>query len=367
MCRLPFIEHTVDLKSDGMKKLVNILKISIAISFGLCQNLTAQEQNPHGEDFAIDCKDCHSADSWEIDMKKLDFDHNRRTSFSLDGQHEILECKACHEDLSFQNTETGCVDCHTDVHNMSVGNDCARCHSAESWLVNDVQSLHEQNGFTLVGAHAVLSCVDCHIQDNPLQWDRIGNECKDCHMEEYNSAQEPNHIVAGFSTECVVCHEPNQYEWGRGNAHFFFPLEGGHNLDNCSSCHVDAANNVFSGLTQRCADCHQDDYNSAQNPNHVNSNFSLDCTECHSIFGWSPANFRSHDNLYFPIYSGNHQGEWGNDCRSCHLDPTDYSQFSCIDCHEHNDPGDLAGEHGGVSGYIYESQACYNCHPNGDS
>ncbi len=71
-----------------------------------------------------------------------------------------------------------------------------------------------------------------------------------------------------------------------------------------------------------------------------------------------------HDGLYFPIFSGKHDNEW-NTCDECHTTPGNYNMFSCIECHEHDNPGDLADEHDEVSGYVYESNACYTCHPNG--
>jgi len=76
-----------------------------------------------------------------------------------------------------------------------------------------------------------------------------------------------------------------------------------------------------------------------------------------------PANF-DHDKDFFPIYSGEHQGEW-NECSDCHIGGN-LNSFSCIDCHEHNDPNDLADEHDDVNGYQYSSPACLQCHPNGD-
>jgi hypothetical protein len=77
-----------------------------------------------------------------------------------------------------------------------------------------------------------------------------------------------------------------------------------------------------------------------------------------------PSTF-DHDDLFFPIYSGKHDGEW-DECSDCHTEPTNYSVFSCITCHEHNQ-SEMDNEHREVSGYVYDSDACYNCHPNGDS
>jgi hypothetical protein len=80
---------------------------------------------------------------------------------------------------------------------------------------------------------------------------------------------------------------------------------------------------------------------------------------------WDDAEeFTQHDALYFPIYSGEHRNEWDNNCQSCHITPGNFTSFSCIDCHEHNQP-EMNDEHDDVSGYIYQSEACYSCHPNG--
>jgi hypothetical protein len=85
--------------------------------------------------------------------------------------------------------------------------------------------------------------------------------------------------------------------------------------------------------------------------------------ECHSQNAWTPATF-DHDSKYFPIYSGEHAGEW-NQCSECHTTQNNYTLFSCIDCHEHNQT-DMDSKHiGEVSGYVYQSTACYDCHPNG--
>ena len=71
----------------------------------------------------------------------------------------------------------------------------------------------------------------------------------------------------------------------------------------------------------------------------------------------------NHDSQYFPIYSGKHQGEW-NTCADCHKTATNYSQFSCIDCHEHNQ-SDMQSKHSDVANYTWTSAACYSCHPKG--
>ena len=93
--------------------------------------------------------------------------------------------------------------------------------------------------------------------------------------------------------------------------------------------------------------------------------FPTDCTACHSQNTWTPSTF-NHDDMYFPIYSGRHEGEW-NLCSDCHFNPNNYSLFSCIDCHEHDNQSQVDDDHQGVSGYQYNSNACYDCHPTGEN
>ena len=106
------------------------------------------------------------------------------------------------------------------------------------------------------------------------------------------------------------------------------------------------------------------DYNATTDPNHSSTQFPTDCAECHSTSAWNPSTF-NHDQMYFRIYSGTHNGEW-NSCTDCHTNPNDFSQFSCIDCHEHDNQNSVNNDHNGVSGYSYNSAACFNCHPNGN-
>ncbi|HOY04923.1 MAG TPA: hypothetical protein PLO67_05950, partial [Saprospiraceae bacterium] len=86
---------------------------------------------------------------------------------------------------------------------------------------------------------------------------------------------------------------------------------------------------------------------------------------CHTTSAWTPSNW-NHDQQYFPIYSGNHDGEW-DDCIECHTTPNNYALFSCITCHEHSNQSQVNNDHDEVSGYQYTSTACYSCHPNGNN
>ena len=109
--------------------------------------------------------------------------------------------------------------------------------------------------------------------------------------------------------------------------------------------------------------CHLADYQATSNPNHLSSGFGTDCQSCHGTNGWLGASF-NHDALYFPIYSGPHQGVWRGDCTTCHVQPANYNLFECILCHDHAQSR-MDPRHTNVSGYSFNSQACYSCHPRG--
>lgn len=335
---------------------------SIILTLLFTINLGAQ--SPHGEHFQVDCGDCHNPNGWTIDIDTFQYDHNQ-WSFQLEGMHLVTDCKECHISMIFNEAPSQCNACHDDVHNMSVGNDCVRCHTAANWLVDDIPELHEANGFPLIGNHNSLSCVDCHTSDSNLWFDRLGNECTSCHMDEYLNTTSPNHQEVGYSPEnCMDCHDLFSAGWGAGFInHNFFPLTMGHDIQDCAECHL---TDKFSDTSPECVSCHLDDFNNTTQPDHEAGFFPIDCNLCHTTEpGWSPAGFPDHDPI-FPIYSGNHQGEW-NSCADCHINPNNFNIFSCIDCHEHNNQAELANEHEDENDFVYESSACYACHPTGEA
>ena len=344
---------------------------SVILLIVLSVSLLAQK-SPHGDSFKANCDDCHKTDGWKVDLSKVSFDHSG-TKFPLVGQHQSVNCKQCHTSLEFAKAQTECNACHSDVHEQTVGNECARCHTPNSWMVTNITKLHQQSRFPLIGPHRTADCKDCHKNllsasasaippSSRLRFDPMGIECYDCHKANYIATTRPNHKAANYSTNCTDCHNMNSYEWkGAGINHNFFPLTGVHATDDCNKCHKSG---VFTGLSHECVSCHQADYASASNPNHASLNFSTNCKDCHTLSaGWKPADYKDHDAV-FPIYSGKHNGQW-NTCADCHTNPANYSEYSCTTCHEHSNKTEVDNKHNGLSGYSFNSIACYGCHPTG--
>jgi hypothetical protein len=177
-------------------------------------------------------------------------------------------------------------------------------------------------------------------------------------LNDYNLTTNPNHVSAGFPQDCTICH--NTAAWTPAvfnHNQTKFPLTGAHITVPCTNCHISG---IFAGTPTDCYSCHSKEYASTTDPNHAAAGFPKDCTQCHTTSSWSGAVF---NHTQFPIYSGAHAGQWTT-CGDCHTNSSNYSVFSCIDCHAHSKTTTDA-QHRGVANYVYNSANCYACHPNG--
>ena len=373
---------------------------------------------PHTR-FPGDCSICHLPERWDKLRDDFAFDHEKETGYPLKGAHAQAACLRCHNDRGpvTAYVARGCAGCHLDPHAAAMGMDCSQCHSEISWAPIGLISEHARTRFPLIGAHAVANCESCHegaaagrFQGAPLQ-------CEVCHQDDLARALSPNHFSNGWINDCQECHQPSG--WGRAFInHSFFRLSGGHGGLDCTQCHVSG---TFNGLSSDCYSCHSSDYVRADQ--HQANSYSLNCTECHTINGWTPANI---DHSFFPLtgghaglncadcHGGSVQTPVASDCNSCHnadyvsapdhqilgfpLDCTEChtvarwtpanfshsfplvgnhnascitchdsgstSSFTCFNCHEHRQ-SEADDEHKEVSGYSYTSSACYSCHPDG--
>ena len=308
--------------------------------------------------FSQNCLQCHTTSDWESG----DFNHNN-TQFPLTGAHISLNCASCHANGQYADLPADCWSCHQDDYQTALDPNhvqgqypqtCAQCHSTAGWSPASFD--HNQSNFPLTGAHINATCAQCHVNG---QYDGTPTACWGCHASDFQGANDPDHETLQFPHTCQECHSTNAWEPASFNHNNTdFPLTGAHINASCSECHV---NGQYNGTPTDCYFCHQGDYSSATSPNHAAGGFPTDCAMCHSTIMWDDAQF-SHP--WFPITSGNHQ-EFRNECNECHVIPNNFTAFSCIDCHEHNQP-DTDDDHDEVQGYQYNSQACYSCHPNGD-
>ncbi len=94
-----------------------------------------REDDIHDGALGVTCDQCHNP----IDWANVAFDHNRQTTFMLDGAHVQTSCAACHR--TAQEAPQVCGQCHRqdDTHSGRFGNDCGRCHSTRSF--EDIRDL----------------------------------------------------------------------------------------------------------------------------------------------------------------------------------------------------------------------------------
>jgi len=370
----------------------------------------------HRSQLGSDCLECHNVNDWRPAGALAE---HAKTRFPLVGAHIAVACEKCHELAptgTYRGTPTQCQICHADDALRSAAFDhaangwttrCERCHFPTGW--SGANFTHAF--FPLTGGHAGLACTECHPGND---FRPIPSDCFSCHSDEFTGA--PNHVAGNYSHDCLKCHSRSTWEGARFD-HSFFPLSGGHSGLTCVQCHTSG---TTGPIPNTCISCHSDDYTSA--PNHVASNYSQVCTQCHSTSRWEGATI---DHSFFPLTQGHsgltciqchtsgttgpipdtciscHQddyngapnhvaGGYAQDCTQCHsrtswegatFNHTQFpltgkhavacnqchtggntSTFTCLTCHSQ---GETNNEHDEVNNYSYNSAACYQCHPNG--
>jgi nitrate/TMAO reductase-like tetraheme cytochrome c subunit len=169
-------------------------------------------------------------------------------------------------------------------------------------------------------------------------------------------------VISQFSHTCLTCHSNVAWKPATFNhSTTSFPLLGAHLSAACTDCHK---NGVYKGTSTDCFFCHQTDYAASKNPAHATANFPTACISCHTTTKWVPSTFNHA--LYFPIASGDvhRPGRWSTCTAECHTNTSNFKVFSCITCHEHNKTS-MDSKHSGRTGYLYDSNSCYKCHPKG--
>ena len=196
-----------------------------------------------------------------------------------------------------------------------------------------VPTSDEAAHFPLIGEHVGVTCERCHTNGSLVGAPEV---CSGCHEGP------PDH----YEGQCDECHSEAGWEYAVIDHDRYLSLDGGHDGILCTDCH---APDDFTGLDASCVSCHADD----EPPNH----FPGQCEECHNVFDWDNADF---DHPDFPIP---HQGV--SSCGDCHPNSSNYQTFTCTDCHAH-EKNQMDDEHQGeVGGYVYDSDACLDCHPQG--
>ena len=318
--------------------------------------------------FPDGCLDCHNTLSFQGAV----FDHAQASDgFALLGVHQVLACASCHteenlEPIWLPASQNDCYTCHVSDFEQAHPEEgypttCLDCHNTLSFSGSTFDHAEASGGFALVGAHEVLACASCHVQGSldPIWNPTSQNDCLTCHVAEFEQA----HPEAGYPTTCLDCHTTLTFEgatFDHVTASGGFGLVGAHETLPCASCHVSGTTEpIWNPISQDdCLSCHLADFEKE----HPEPGFPTTCLDCHTTLSFDDSTF-DHDALYFPIYSGEHRGEWSS-CATCHNNPANFKSFTCLDCHEHRQ-SEMDDEHDDVQGYVYDSPYCYSCHPDG--
>lgn len=309
--------------------------------------------------FSTACETCHrpTDTAW---VGNGGFNHS--AIFALVGPHASAACASCHKNGVYKGTSRDCVGCHRDKYDATrspshaaagFSTSCETCHRASDSAWAGAGGFNHNSIFALVGRHASAACTTCHVNG---VYRGTSRDCVGCHRDKYTATRNPPHAASGFSTACDSCHRPIDNTWTgvTFNHSAIFALVGRHATTACTNCHV---NNVYKGTSRSCVGCHQAQYNATRNPNHASAGFGTTCDTCHRATdtSWQQGTF---NHTRFPL-TGRHNVS----CAQCHTSGN-YSTFSCTVCH---DRSKMDSEHRGRSGYVYDSKACYSCHPNGRS
>jgi hypothetical protein len=225
-----------------------------------------------GPAFAVgNCANCHTTKGWDA----ASFDHSV-TGFTLVGTHMSpapTPCASCHISNNYTLNSTDCYGCHAADWNRTpaIGGNvpdhikagfpntaaqCASCHPITTWAAGRFD--HTATGFPLTGAHAdptKAPCSACHVNNNYSG--TLPTNCYGCHIAAWQSTVSlggsvPNHIAAGFPTDCATsgCHNTTSWLGATFNHNNFWRLP--HHSAVCSDCHIDSTNYANTS----CISCH---------------------------------------------------------------------------------------------------------------
>ena len=308
------------------------------LEFAAC---TSCHEDVHDNKFGNDCRKCHNEFSFKQVNTATTLNHNH-TDYPLQGKHLEVNCKSCHKSgtytraLKFQR----CTDCHIDYHKgqlakNGVSTDCEACHSVNGFSSTSFSiERHNQEQFTLEGAHVATPCFACHKTGEKWNFSIPNNRCVDCHKSIHENVLDKKYIP---DSDCKACHNNDswkQVSFDHNTTNF--KLLGKHAQQSCRDCHFRESHGVveqqFSSLSESCENCHEDIHFKQFEVLGKN-----DCTRCHTFNNWLPDKF-NHDNARFKL-DGKHEGLL---CLACHK-PTDglirnyivykFEDISCKSCH----------------------------------
>ncbi|MFW7378681.1 MAG: hypothetical protein ACOH5I_07740 [Oligoflexus sp.] len=192
-------------------------------------------------------------------------------------------------------------------------------------------------------------CLKCHEPAGGIP----NRNCLDCHtdIDRAVKAQQGFHGLMN-NQPCIECHADHkgrEYDSTKVDEKSFdhsatgFLLEGGHSKPTCKDCHTNKRSQKvirpnetrFFGTSSSCISCHAKD-----DVHFFKGKFAkVECSECHNINAWKPAE------------AFNHGRETGYDLLGKH------ARISCNNCHAPRGPGSVKYEFPEL-----KTRKCLTCH-----
>ncbi len=330
------------------------------INFSQCMN--CHSPDPHKGQFQArsskgECAECHTVDGWKPSL--FDVKAHATSKYPLEGKHAAVKCEKCHtpagKDTVYKVKFAACLDCHKDEHDKQFAaapyqNRCEDCHTVKDFHRSTYTiAKHKNSRFPLLGAHAAVSCAECHKAglagrtDNILPFRFQDRTCIACHTDPHKGEFKDRMAAKradGTPAGCEACH--NVRTWidikGFDHSKTKFDLVGAHRVVGCADCHKAPAGShdiQFKGTPKNCDACHADMHGGQ----FAAKNGVTTCEDCHTSVRWSPSTFDHDKRTQFPL-TGAHEDVGCPQCHSLQKEvqgklilfykPT---PKACADCH----------------------------------
>jgi hypothetical protein len=255
------------------------------IAFSRCTDCHA---DAHGGQFAAApfngrCESCHTVHGFK--PSTFTIAEHQKSAFPLKGSHLAVPCVECHTtDLATAGSKTvpyhfaslACTSCHRNPHGeqfeaqmKQVKNGraagCEACHTVDSWT-NLPSFDHSKTRFPLRGAHAKVTCEECHKPARAegklteASFKSTPTDCASCHEDAHGG----QFVQGGKIERCENCHTAEHWKPSNFNheTQTDFSLKGAHEKVACDGCHtasrlIDGKRVRFYKPTPReCSACH---------------------------------------------------------------------------------------------------------------
>lgn len=251
-------------------KLCHKVKLTTPLNYKRCSDC---HTDYHEKQFvkngvSPDCSACHKVTGFN-EFSYTIGQHNA-SGFVLKGAHAATPCFACHkkqDKWKFRDIGRKCLDCHENIHQSYIsdkyypGSKCEICHTNNRW--NEVNFDHTKTQFRIEGAHAKLSCRECHFNKESSghknqKFAGLATNCTGCHKDVHMKQFDDNGI-----TNCKRCHNSDSYKPASKFDHnkTLFVLDGKHVNVACNKCHKEVSVQgdtyvLYKIKKFKCEDCH---------------------------------------------------------------------------------------------------------------